>query len=144
MPIFNTLPLPSHNFIVEIAMMKVPFSKIQGIEMALDTEALIEGGENRYVHSLTKPGNTEKILLMERVVMQNSTTQLPLRVGNIFPTIVIFVLDQNRQRRKMYTASYVVLKKRSFSELDAMGGDVFVENLEFIYRELTEVLIPSV
>jgi len=136
----NVIPLPTHNFIVEIASASIPFSKIQSIEIGIETEALIEGGESRFVYSLTKQNNTEKQLIMERIVVSDGATHKPLRVGSLFETMIIYVLDQHKQRRKMYSVNYAMLKKRSLSELDAMNGVAFVESLEFVYRELTEVV----
>ncbi|MCL2399882.1 MAG: phage tail protein [Defluviitaleaceae bacterium] len=135
----SKLPLPTHNFIVEIASKSVPFSKIQSIEIGVETEPLIEGGENRFVYSLYKESNQEKILTMERNVASDDTSIKSLRVGTVFDQMHIFVLDQHRRRRKKYEARFVILKKRSLSGLDAMNGDVLVENLEFVYREMTEV-----
>jgi hypothetical protein len=36
-------------------------------------------------------------------------------------------------------ATHAILKKRRLSDLDAMSGEVFVESLEFVYHDLTEV-----
>jgi phage tail-like protein len=134
-------PLPSHNFIVEISQVSIPFSKVQSIEVGIETDALAEGGESRFVYSLAKPDNAEKVLSMERTVLPGKVAQAPLRVGTAYKNIVISVLDRQRRRKKMYMASHVILKKRKLSELDAINGNVFVENLEFIYRELTEIII---
>ena len=149
LPMFSwqsSKPLLSHNFVVFVGVMPIPFSKVSSIETAIETEALAEGGQNRYVHSLSKPVSAEKTLLLERgadsglvgsVLMTVADTAL--RVGSVFEFIIICVLDGWGLPKKVYAASHAILKKRSFSDLSAMGGEVFVESLEFVYRELTEI-----
>lgn len=139
-------PLPSHNFFAFIGIMKIPFSKISSVEIGIDTEALAEGGENRFVHTLSKPASAEKTLVMERGVdsglvgaVLSTIATTVLRVGSCFDHILIAVMDQSGMPKKAYSAGGVVLKKRSFTDLNAMSGEVFVERLEFVYRDLTEI-----
>lgn len=135
----NAIPLPSHNFIVEIASKSTPFSKVQSIEIGVETEPLVEGGENRFVHSLSKQNSTEKTLILERIVLSDDM-DTSLQVGRVYDTMTIIVLDQHRCRKKTYMARFVILKKRSLSSgLNAMAGEVLIETMEFIYREMTEV-----
>ncbi|MCL2399883.1 MAG: phage tail protein [Defluviitaleaceae bacterium] len=133
----SNIPLPTHNFVVRIDSESIPFSKIKSFEVESETEVIVKGGESRLMHSVAKQRDTEKILTMERNAMSDDFTIL--RVGTVFKRMEIIVLDQNRHPRKMYEARFVILKKRSLSELNATNSKVFVENLEFIYRELTEV-----
>lgn len=148
-PLFSNIsakPMVSHNFVVFVGVTPISFSKASSIEVSIETEALVEGGENRYVHSLSKPASAEKTLTFERGAdsgqgesVPMSTANVDLRVGSVFKFIVILVLDQWGLPKKMYVATHVILKKRRFSDLNAMSGEVFVESLEFIYRDLTEV-----
>ena len=126
----------SHNFVVHIGGMQIAFSKVSSIEISMETEVLIEGGENYFVHSLSKPPSAEKTLRFERGVTGSTDC---LWVGASYKSIMIMVLDQKRKIRKIYIAYNAILKKRSFSDLNAMSGEVFVESLEFIYGYLTEV-----
>jgi phage tail-like protein len=126
--------------------MPIPFSKVSSIEVAIETEALAEGGENRYVHSLSKPVGAEKSLVLERGAdsgllgaVTMTAANMFLSVGSIFEFIIISVLDQRGLPKKLYVAHHAILKKRRCSDLNAMSGEVFIESLEFVYRELTEV-----
>jgi phage tail-like protein len=132
--------LPAYNFEVKLDNLQLSFSKIQSIEIGIETEVLMEGGENRFVYSLVKPDSAEKVLIMERGVLSKaeSSKKEALRVGTVFTHMVITVLGHDRQSKKMYTASKVLLKKRSLSEFNALNGEVLIESLEFVYRELTE------
>lgn len=138
--------LPSHRFMVFIGIMMIPFNKVSSIEVGIDTEVLMEGGENHFVHSLSKPASAEKSLVLERGVASDAlgaalstVANAFLRVGSKFSSIGISVLDQNGMPKKLYFATGAILKKRRFSDLDAMSGQVFVESLEFSYQSLTEV-----
>ncbi|MCL2055589.1 MAG: phage tail protein [Oscillospiraceae bacterium] len=149
LPIFSwqsSQPLLSHNFVVFVGVMPIPFSKVSSVEVSIETEALAEGGENRFVHSMSKPVTAEKTLVLERgadsglvgsVLMTLANTAL--RVGSVYDYIAIAVLDQWGLPKKLYTATHCILKRRRFSDLNAMSGEVFIETLEFIYRDMTEV-----
>lgn len=148
LPIFSwqsSRPMLSHNFVVIIDALPIPFSKVSSIEVGIDTEPLAEGGENRFVHSLSKPVGFEKTLIFERGVDTDSdsvavsSANALLRVGSVFKLITICVLDQWGLPKKMYAATHAILKKRRLSDLNALGGEVFVESLEFIYRDITEI-----
>lgn len=144
--VIGSKPVPAHNFMVFIGVMPIPFSKVSSIEIGIETEALAEGGENRFVHSLSKPVSTEKTLVLERGVdsglagsVLNTAANTALRVGSCFNFIIISVLDQMRTPKKLYVATNAILKKRRVSDLNAMSGEVFIESLEFVYKDLTEV-----
>lgn len=144
------LPLPSYNFFVFIGAAKMPFSKISSIEIGVETEPLAEGGESRYVHSLSKPCSAEKTLVMERgsAAGELSTAMdlgggALLRAGSFYKIIIIAVLDQAGAIKKVYLITDAILKKRSFSPLDAMSGELFSESLEFAYKDMTEIPAAS-
>ena len=150
LPMFSwqhSKPLPAHNFFVLIGILPVPFSKVSSVEISLETEALMEGGENRYVRSLMKPVSAEKTLVLEKGVVDGGIGQnmlmnianMFLRVGSDFKCIEIMVLDHLGLPKKMYIATGCILKKRRLSELNAMSGEVLIESIEFVYEDLTEV-----
>ncbi|MCL2068825.1 MAG: phage tail protein [Oscillospiraceae bacterium] len=139
--------MPSHNFVVFIGVMPISFSKVSSVEINIESEGLMEGGENRYVRSLIKPVSSEKTMVLEKGIVGGGVAQsllmsaanLFLRVGSDFDYITIIVLDQLGLPKKMYLATGCILKKRRLSELNAMSGEVLVESMEFIYEDLTEV-----
>jgi phage tail-like protein len=139
----SSQPLLSHNFVVFLGLVKISFSKVSSIEVSIETEVLKEGGENQFVHSLSKPATTEKTLVLERGTggfsMLMTLASMTIQVGHVYDQIIIFVLDQWGMPKKLYLCKHAILKKRAFSDLDAMSGEVFVERLEFVYRYMTEI-----
>lgn len=139
----SSKPVPSHNFLVFIGVSPISFSKVSSIEVEIETEALAEGGMNGCVHSLSKPASSERKLIFERGVasggLSNTAVLTSLRVGSFYKFIIVSVLNQNGLPKKTYMATDAVLKKRRLSDLDAMSGGMFVESLEFAYKNLTEV-----
>jgi len=141
--------IPSYNFVVHVGKLAIPFSKISSIEFGIHTEPLVEGGENRFVHSLASPPSGEKILVMERGVDLSERSKFnpivmtdarkALRVGMKHNYITIGVMDQNGKVQKMYGASFVIVKNKKLSELNALTGEVFIESIEFIYKDMTEL-----
>ena len=143
----NSKPLLSHNFVVFIGVLPISFSKVSSMEISVETEGLIEGGENRHVHTLIKPVSSEKTMILEKGIVnagpvQNllmSAANLFLRVGSDFDCITIIVLDQLGLPKKMYLATGCILKRRRLAELNALSGEVLIESIEFVYEDLTEV-----
>jgi len=130
--------LTSHNFEVVIGSTSIPFSKVSSIEISIETEAFSEGGESRYTHTLFKPPSNEKVLQLERGVAPTAVARQLLRVGAIFETLLVYVYDRQRKPMRIYTVYQAQLKKQSFTDLNAMNGEIFVERLEFVYRELED------
>jgi phage tail-like protein len=130
--------LTSHNFEVVIGSVSIPFSKVSSIEVGIETEVLSEGGENRYAHTLFKPPSNEKVLQLERGVASDAVARGLLRVGAIFETLLIYVYDRQRKPKRIYTVYQAQLRKQSFNDLNAMNGEIFLERLEFVYRELAD------
>lgn len=139
-------PVTSHNFCVFVDALRVGFSKISSIEIGIETEPLSEGGENGFVRSLTKPCSAEKVLVMERGVCTSSASMPEnfirmalFSVGSHFALVIVMAMDQQGLPRSIYAARNCVLRKRRFSDLDAMSNTVLIESLEFVYETLTEV-----
>ena len=142
----SSKPMPAFNFLVFVGPLPLSFSKVSSIEIAIETQALAEGGENRYVHSLSAPISSEKVIVLEKGVpagVIDSAVGLladtVLRVGATFEVIIVTVLDQNGMPKKLFAINGAILRKRSFSELNAISGSVLIETLEFVYEDLTEV-----
>ncbi len=136
-------PLPSFNFTVFVDVLKFSFSKVSSIEIGMETQVLMEGGENRFAHSLSMPSSSEKLLVLERGVADKgivtSLLNQLLRVGSIFGFIIIMVTTPGGFPKRIYVAQDVVLKKRSFTDLDASNSTVFVERMEWVYKSITEL-----
>ncbi len=162
MPLFslqNSHPLLTHNFIAFFGAVPLSFAKVSNIEIAIETQALAEGGQNGFVHSLSGAVAGEKTLVLERGVgagilgdtpgpispVATIAARLlqPLRVGSIFERIILCVLDATGLPKKVYLVTHAVLKKRSLSDLDALSSEVYIERLELVYRNLTQVLFAS-
>jgi len=131
-------PLTTFNFEVVIGGVSIPFTKVSSIEMTIETETLTEGGEGRFTHALLKAPSAEKVLQLERGVAPQAVASDLLRVGMMFDMMLIYVHDKQRRPMRIYMVHQAQLKKQSFSDLDASSGKVFVERLEFIYREMID------
>ena len=134
--------LSSSNFYVFIQAVPMGFSKVTSIECAIDTEPLIEGGINSYVHSLLKPVSTERTMVFERGVLFRPAESLLSSFtvgGRLDVDVLIFVMDRKKLPAKLYTLSGCFVKKWSCSDFDASSSSTLIERFEITYESI-EVL----
>lgn len=134
-------PIPVYKFKVYLQMMCLGFSKITNLEESVETEALQEGGVNDRVYSLTKPVTTEKTLLMERGVAfrgaLNALLTTQMAVGQrIHTDILITAHKRDGALGKIFQVHGAVVKKLSYSPLDAASGEALIETFELAYETM--------
>lgn len=134
-------PLPGYKFQVYIQNLCLGFSKVTNIENSIETEPLQEGGVNDRVYSLRKPQSTERTMLFERGIASRGLVMmalsLRLAVGQRLPEdIMILVMGRDGLPGKVYFVHGAVVKKCTYSDLDAMSGEVLLERFEIAYETL--------
>lgn len=134
-------PIPVYKFKVYLQMACLGFSKITNLEESVETEALQEGGVNDRVYSLTKPVTAEKVLRMERGTAfrgaVSAALSSQLSVGKRLHTdILITAHKRDGAIGKIFDVHGAVVKKISFSNLDAMSGATLIETFELAYETM--------
>lgn len=133
-------PAPSYNFTVFLDKLSIGFSKITNIEEAYETETIQEGGVNDRVYTVLKSTTSEKTLVFERsTVLAGKMGQghNDLWLGNrIRKNILIEVHDRNGKTAKIFEAQGCVIKRISYSDLDAMSAQTLIERMEISYETL--------
>jgi len=134
-------PLPGYKFCVFVQNIPLGFSRVTNIEESIETEPLQEGGVNDRVYSLCRPQSGERTMVFERGAGgQNfalSAASLRLMVGQRLPEdVIIMVLDRNGAPGRVFFLHGAVVRKCTYSDLDAMSGQLQIDRFELAYETL--------
>lgn len=127
------------------------FQEISGIEGKIDTEAVPEGGENRFVHQL--PGVTKypNLVLRRGYVTDPSflsewaaqTVGSTLTQPILTQTLIVTLLGQDRMPLVAWNFARAWPVRWVTGPLDSMKNEVLTEVLEFSYAYVTRMPRPS-
>ncbi len=123
------LPFPSDD---------VLFRDVSGLSVNLESEDVIEGGENRFVHKL--PTRTKfQELTLKRGLLENSALIIWCRkaIENFIflPTnITIQLLNEQHSFIKMWYIVKAYPTSWSVSDFNAMDNAIVVETIKFNYQ----------
>lgn len=118
---------------------QVPFRRVSGLEMTRPSEALAEGGRNWMVHSLRGQAREEKVLTLEKGLLQNESEFTQFYPGRrIQGEVSIYVLGAGGETVKSYELQGCMIRKASLSELNAENSGIMSVTLEMTYHTLEE------
>ena len=118
------------------------FQEVLGLQVEIDTEDVVEGGQNRYVHKLPVRTKYSNLVLKRGVVTQGSAfgkwvTQAMSR-GLVrqsdAKTIVVKLLDEKQEPLIVWKIFGAYPLRWEHSGLNSMGNDVLTETIELTYQ----------
>ncbi|KIC50130.1 phage tail protein [Tateyamaria sp. ANG-S1] len=118
--------------------------EVSGLETKLDTETVVEGGENRFVHQLPKPVKRANVTI-KRCVLANghpvvAWTRDTLEGSFAKPitpnSIAIDLLNDMQDVVASWMLHDAYPVKWSVGDLDAMKNEITVEQIEFAYSDI--------
>ena len=123
------------------------FQEVSGLNVELDTEELVEGGENRFVHHLPKPAKHPKLVLKRGIAAKNSKLiswckkTLESDFSTRFQLKQVDVHLLNKQGNVLYSWSMTNALPVSWEieAFNATKNEVAVEKIELQYSMLTRV-----
>ena len=138
-------PTPGFHFSVSFALPfpsgDVLFRDVSGLSVTLDTEDVIEGGENRFVHKL--PVRTKySELTLKRGLFKNSLLiqwcRKAIEDFIFLPTdISIMLLNEKHSYIMKWNVVHAYPTHWSVSDFSAMENSIVVETLKFNYQYFT-------
>jgi phage tail-like protein len=147
------VPPPVFAFRVDIdgAESDTSFQEVTGLEVQFETEDVVEGGQNRFVHRLPKRTKYSNLVLKRGVVTQNSAfggwVSRALSGGLVqqagAKTIDIKLLNERQQPLIVWNVFGAYPLRWEHSQLNAMGNDVLVETVELSYQFFSRRNFPS-
>jgi phage tail-like protein len=125
----------------ELSGVDASFQEVSGIEARWDTEDVVEGGENRFVHRLPRPARYSDLVLKRGVVTRasffaewagaqiGSRLSLPIVTQNLMVTL----LNPNAIPLVAWVFVNAWPLKWEISRLDSMSNEIATESMEFAY-----------
>ena len=123
-----------------------PFQEVSGLEGGLDTEDIVEGGENRFVHQLPKAPRARRLKLRRAMTYKDNpfTTWCNGFLGDFLDKPVnaldinIALLDSNTKHEPLInwniTRAYPI--KWEAEGFDSMKNELSFEVIELAYHEI--------
>ncbi|WP_448205610.1 phage tail protein [Azospirillum sp. sgz302134] len=127
------------------------FQEVSGLEARIDTEELVEGGENRYVHQLPTRTRSPNLVLRRGYVTApsflsewaaqtiGSTLFLPVRPL----TLLVLLLDERGQPLVEWNVARAWPVRWVTGPFDSMKNEVLTEVLEFSCAYITRKSLTS-
>jgi len=120
------------------------FQEVSGLETGFDTETVVEGGENRFVHQLPKPARPSPLKLKRALTTVanglvqwcKSTIEADLAQPIKPKDLMIALLDENGAPAASWSVGRAYPVKWTVGGFDAMKNELAVETLELAYATL--------
>lgn len=120
------------------------FQEVSGLESGLDTEPVVEGGENRFVHQLPKPAKRGNIKLKRALGDKNSdlVKWCKSTIEGDFSTAItpkdmtIQLLNEDGNPVAVWAVGNAYPVKWTLGGFDAMKNELAVETIELAYNTL--------
>ena len=142
----NYYPPVSFHFMVEVLGLSanrhdVRFTEVSGLAVDLETEEVVEGGENRFVQKYPVRGKYPELVL-KRGLLADSAIIAGVRSCiedfRIEPkNIVVMLLNEEHQPLVTWHLVNAYPTKWSVSDLNASSNTVTIESMQFFYQYFT-------
>jgi len=142
-------PLPSFHFRVVFGSEAIDnaepydnhFQSVSGLSVEMNTETIIEGGENRFEHQIPVRTKYSTLVLKRGVLKDSALIQWCRKALEDFQfkpaTLQIELLGENHTPLITWALFHVWPKKWSVSDFDAEKSELLVETLEMNYNFFT-------
>lgn len=121
------------------------FQEVSGLSATIQTEEVIEGGENRFTHQLPTRTNYETLELKRGMFMGSLIIQWVREAVenlNIYPTnVIISLLNETHIPIAAWYVVNAYPLKWSISNFNAQESSVVVETIQFEYNYFKSIRI---
>lgn len=120
------------------------FAEVSGLDVEIEIEAVVEGGENTFVHRLPKAAKHSNLVLKRGIAAASSGLVRWCKevlegglVKKIEPrSILVSLCDQNGVPIRSWAFSNAYPVKWSTGGLDASKNAIAIETIEFAYNSV--------
>lgn len=136
-------PPPGFHFKVEFLDIQavgddILFQNISGLEVSLETEAIKEGGENRFEHAVPTRSKYNDLILKRGVLKDSGVIKWCRKAIERFEfhptTVLVHLLNEEHEVLIEWKLFHAWPKKWSIAELNAEQSSVLVETIELSYN----------
>lgn len=132
--------LPSYRFLVELHGLEVAgFSEVSGLESEMETEEVMEGGLNGFVHRLPGRIRHQPLVLKRGITISNDLWEWYYNAvqGNIERMNgSIMMFDEEGYLFRAWSFKEAYPTKWRGPELNAMNSEVAFESIEIVHNGL--------
>jgi phage tail-like protein len=126
------------SFEISTQPVDIAFQDVAGIGMELQTEDILEGGENRFTQKLPTRASYTPLVLKRGLVVKSALTtwvQDAVENLNIQPsTVIVALLNEHKEPLVAYQFFNAYPLKWSVSNFNAETSSLVIENLELYYQ----------
>jgi phage tail-like protein len=117
------------------------FQEVSGIGSEMETEEVVEGGENRYVHRLPKSVKHPKLVLKRGIATMNSPLVKWCKsvledgfIASIVPlTLLVFLMNEDKVPIRSWNFADVYPVKWEVDPFNSTKNEVAIEKIELSY-----------
>jgi len=114
------------------------FQEVSGLSISLETESLVEGGENRFTHTLPTRTNFDRLVLKRGLVIGSAVylwIKANLELFKFTPTnLLITLLNEDHIPLSAWYVVNAYPVKWSVSDLNAEQSSIVIESMELSYN----------
>ena len=129
------------NFLVTIGYEIFSFSKVSNLVAQVEYDVVQEGGNNEYPLIFPKPKTNPDTLILEKGVREWTVDPMfnSLWEGMQVEQVTILLFKHGILLKKALFFKKGLITKRTFSDLDALRGELLIETLEIAHSGLIEI-----
>lgn len=145
----TTSPPVAFHFVVSFSkagpkVSDTAFQEVSGLEHGLDTELVVEGGENRFVHQLPKPAKAPNLTLKRCLTDKTSglvkwcqeTLERDLAKRIEPKDMQLSLLDADQEPVASWAVTNAYPVKWTIGAFDAMKNQLAIETIELAYQTI--------
>lgn len=142
----NYYPPVSFHFMVEVLGLSanrhdVRFTEVSGLAVDLETEEVVEGGENRFVQKYPVRAKYPELVLKRGLLADSAIiawVRSCIEDFRVEPkNIVVMLLNEEHQPLVTWHLVNAYPTKWSVSDLNASSNTVTIESMQFFYQYFT-------
>jgi len=148
---FTVTVLGSATAVSLLTSIDASFQEVSGIEAQLDTEPVVEGGENRFVYQLPKPAKYSNLVLKRGVVTKDSflaewvgqTVGSRLSLPILPQNLLVTLLNENGMPSIVWGFVNAFPLRWEVGSMSSTDNKILTETLEFSYNYFERLNLGS-
>jgi|SRR5450830_68559 len=128
-------------FAATLGLTDTSFQEVSGISAEVDTETVVEGGENRYVHTLPKGVKHPNLelkrgiapLLSPLVIWCRSVFEMDFITPVVAQPIVVLLLDESKMPIRVWSFANAFPVKWEVENFNSTKNEVAIEKIVLSY-----------
>lgn len=146
-------PIPGFYFSVIFELLPqfsidTKFQSVNGLKVTMETEPYIEGGQNKFKHSLPLRSGYQDLVLKRGLTSDMSGLSMwcnqALEDFVFYPAnLVVSLLNEKGNPVKVWYVSHAIPLSYEFSDFDAEQNKIVIETITLKYNFFKELPVPG-